>query len=80
MHWQKHHDGAKNFQEAKKLNKKFEIAVALGCDPAITYAATAPVPGIDEMIFAGFLRRKPVKLVKCKTVDIEVPADAENYS
>lgn len=78
MHWHKHHDGAENFQEAKKLGKKFEVAVALGCDPAITYAATAPVPpGIDEMIFAGFLRRTPVKLVKCKTVDIEVPADAE---
>jgi len=84
MHWHKHHDGAKNFYEAKKLykennsTKKFEIAVALGCDPAITYAATAPVPsGIDEMIFAGFLRKKPVKLVKCKTVDLEVPADAE---
>lgn len=78
MHWHKHHDGAKNFQESKKLGKRFEIAVALGCDPAITYAATAPVPaGIDEMIFAGFLRKSPVKLVKCKTVDIEVPADAE---
>ncbi len=78
MHWHKHHDGAKNFQEAKKLGKKFEIAVALGCDPAVTYAATAPVPpGIDEMIFAGFLRKKPVQMVKCKTVDMEVPADAE---
>ncbi len=78
MHWHKHHDGAKNFEEAKRLGKKFEVAVALGCDPSITYSATAPVPtGIDEMIFAGFLRKKPVELVKCKTVDIEVPADAE---
>lgn len=78
MHWHKHHDGAKNFEEAKKLGKKLEVAVALGCDPAITYSATAPLPsGIDEMIFAGFLRKKPVKLVKCKTVDLEVPADAE---
>jgi len=78
MHWHKHHDGAKNYEEARKMGKKFEVAVALGCDPAITYAATAPVPpGIDEMIFAGFLRKKPVQLVKCKTVDIEVPADAE---
>lgn len=78
MHWHKHHDGAKNFEEARKMGKKFEVAVALGCDPAVTYAATAPVPpGIDEMIFAGFLRRKPVQLVKCKTVDIEVPSDAE---
>lgn len=78
MHWHKHHDGAKNFAESKKLDKRFEVAVALGCDPSITYSATAPVPsGIDEMIFAGFLRKKPVKLVKCKTVDLEVPADAE---
>ncbi len=78
MHWHRHHDGAKNFEEAKRMGKKFEVAVALGCDPSITYAATAPVPpGIDEMIFAGFLRKKPVNLVKCKTVDIEVPADAE---
>jgi len=78
MHWHKHHDGAKNYREAQKLSKKFEVAVALGCDPAITYSATAPVPpGIDELIFAGFLRKKPVKLVKAKTVDIEVPADAE---
>lgn len=78
MHWHKHHDGAKNFAESKKLGKKFEVAVAFGCDPAITYSAVAPVPsGIDEMIFAGFLRKKPVKLVKCKTVDLEVPADAE---
>ena len=78
MHWHKHHDGAKNFEETKKLGLKFEVAVALGCDPTITYAATAPVPpGIDEMIFAGFLRKKPVKMVKCRTVDLEVPADAE---
>lgn len=78
MHWHKHHDGAKNFEDARQLGKKFEVAVALGCDPATTYSATAPVPsGIDEMIFAGFLRRKPVDLVKCKTVDIEVPAQAE---
>jgi len=78
MHWHKHHDGAKNYKEAKCMGRKFEAAVALGGDPAITYAATAPVPpGIDEMIFAGFLRKKPVQLVKCKTVDIEVPADSE---
>ncbi len=78
MHWHKHHDGAKNFLEAKRLDRKFEIAVALGCDPAVTYAATAPVPpGIDEMIFAGFLRKKLVQLVKCRTVNIEVPANAE---
>lgn len=78
MHWHKHHDGAKNFEDAKKLGKKLEVAVCLGGDPAVIYSATAPVPpGIDEMIFAGFLREKPVRLVKCKTIDLEVPADAE---
>ncbi|MFH0701997.1 MAG: menaquinone biosynthesis decarboxylase [bacterium] len=78
MHWHKHHDGALNFEAAKRLGKKFEAAVALGCDPATIYASVAPVPsGIDEMIFAGFLRKKPVKLVKCKTVDLEVPAYSE---
>jgi 4-hydroxy-3-polyprenylbenzoate decarboxylase len=54
------------------------MAVALGGDPAITYSATAPLPeDFDEMIFAGFLRKRPVEMVGCKTVDMEVPADAE---
>ena len=54
------------------------MAVALGTDPAVTYAATAPLPpGIDELMFAGFLRGKPVELARCATVDLEVPADAE---
>jgi len=54
------------------------VAVALGGDPAITYASTAPLPdGVDEMIFAGFLRGRPVEMVKCTTCDLEVPADAD---
>lgn len=54
------------------------VAVALGADPAVIYSATAPLPaGIDEMLFAGFLRKEPVELVKCETVDLEVPANAE---
>jgi len=57
---------------------RFEVAVAIGTDPAITYAATAPLPGaIDEMMFAGFLREDPVEMVRCKTVDLEVPAHSE---
>ncbi len=57
---------------------RLEVAVAIGTDPAVTYAATAPLPGIvDEMMFAGFLRGEPVEMVKCLTVDLEVPADAE---
>ncbi len=58
--------------------RKIPVAIAIGADPALVYAATAPLPpNIDETIFAGFLRKKPVELVKCKTVDLEVPANAE---
>ena len=78
MHWHKHHDGANNYKKSLKNGKRMEIAVAVGCDPAVMYSATAPLPpGIDEMIMAGFIRNKPVELVKAKTIDIEVPANAE---
>ncbi|MEN6350481.1 MAG: menaquinone biosynthesis decarboxylase [Syntrophomonas sp.] len=78
MHWHMHHDGAENYRKNCLVGKATEVAVALGGDPAITYAGTAPLPkDIDELLFAGFLRKKPVDLVKCKTVDLEVPADAE---
>jgi 4-hydroxy-3-polyprenylbenzoate decarboxylase len=78
MHWHVHHDGARHFREHKNACKRMQVAVALGSDPAVTYAATAPMPpDIDEMLFAGFLRKKPVEMVKCKTIDIEVPADSE---
>jgi len=59
-------------------NRKMEVAVAIGCDPATMYAGSAPLPpGVDEFIFSGFLRSEPVQLVKCKTIDLEVPAQAE---
>ncbi len=79
MHWHLHHDGAENYRLNQELgNSRIEVAVALGGDPAITYAGTAPLPkDIDELIFAGFLRKKPVELVKCRTIDMEVPADAD---
>ncbi|NLB87839.1 MAG: menaquinone biosynthesis decarboxylase [Syntrophomonadaceae bacterium] len=78
MHWHVHHDGAENYRKHCALGKPTEVAIALGGDPSITYAATAPLPkDIDELLFAGFLRKKPVDLVKCKTIDMEVPADAE---
>ena len=78
MHWQVHHGGAGHHRKAEKMGKRLEVAVALGGDPALTYAATAPLPeGIDELLFAGFLRKKPVELVKCKTVDLMVHADAD---
>jgi 4-hydroxy-3-polyprenylbenzoate decarboxylase len=78
MHWHLHHDGARHFREYEQAGKRMEVAVALGGDPAITYAATSPMPPeIDEMLFAGFLRKQPVEMVKCKTIDMEVPAGSE---
>jgi 4-hydroxy-3-polyprenylbenzoate decarboxylase len=78
MHWQMHKVGAEHARVSEERRQKIDVAIALGGDPALTYAATAPLPpAIDEMLFAGFLRKKPVHLVKAKTVDLEVPEDAE---
>ena len=78
MHWHIHKDGAHFFHEFKKLGKRMEVAIALGADPASCYSASAPLPyGIDEFLLAGFIRKKSVPLVKCKTVDLEVPSNAE---
>ena len=78
MHWHIHKDGARVFREYEQAGKRIEVAVAIGTDPAVTYAATAPMPpGIDEMILAGFIRQKSVALVRCVTVGLEVPAEAE---
>jgi 4-hydroxy-3-polyprenylbenzoate decarboxylase len=79
LHWQVHKTGARHFRRAKELGlRRMEVAVALGGDPALTYAATAPLPdGIDEFLLAGFLRREPVRLVQGRTVELEVPADAD---
>lgn len=79
MHWHIHKNGADNFRDMKAQGgERIEAAVAIGADPVLTYAATAPLPrDIDEMVFAGFLRHKSVEMVKCKTVDLEVPAGAE---
>ena len=80
MHWQRHKTGARHLEAAKRLGKRLEVAVALGGDPALTYAATAPIPpipGINEYSLTGYLRGKGVELVKGVTVDLEVPANAE---
>jgi 4-hydroxy-3-polyprenylbenzoate decarboxylase len=78
MHWHIHKDGAHFFHEYRKKNQVMEVAVAIGADPASCYSASAPLPyGIDEFLLAGFIRKSPVPLVKCKTVDLEVPASAE---
>ena len=78
MHWHVHHDGAANYHLARGRGQRMEVAVALGGDPATIYAATAPLPPmIDELLFAGFLRDEGVEVVRCQTVDLEVPAHAE---
>ncbi len=79
MHWHIHKNGAENFRAHKELGKdRIEVAVAIGGDPVLTYAATAPLPrDVDEMVFAGLLREKAVEMVKCVTVDVEVPAHSE---
>lgn len=78
MHWHIHKDGSHYFQEYRKRGIKMPVAVAIGADPATIYAATAPLPrGVDEIFFSGFIREEPVPMVKCKTIDLEVPATAE---
>jgi 4-hydroxy-3-polyprenylbenzoate decarboxylase len=78
MHWQRHKGGAQHYRVAERLGRRLPVAVALGPDPALAYAATAPMPeGLDEMMLAGFLRHERVDVVKCRTVDLEVPANAQ---
>ncbi|OPX23625.1 MAG: menaquinone biosynthesis decarboxylase [Planctomycetales bacterium 4484_113] len=78
MHWHIHKDGARHFEKAKTRGEKLPVAVAIGADPVTCYAASAPLPGgIDELLFAGFIRGKPVEVVKCKSNELFVPASAE---
>src|SRR2546423_4677331 len=75
MHWQIHKDGRADYLAT---DGRIEVAVALGLDPVPAYSASAPLPKhIDEFMLAGFLRGEPVELVQAKTVDLEVPANAE---
>ena len=78
MHWHIHKDGARHYEKYKKLGQRMPAAIAVGGDPAVIYSASAPLPeAIDEMLFAGFLRKAPVEMVKCITNDIQVPANSE---
>jgi 4-hydroxy-3-polyprenylbenzoate decarboxylase len=78
MHWQIHKRGAQHYKMLKEQNKKIEVAIVIGADPATVFSAVAPVPeGMDKFLFSGIARKKGVKLVKCRTVDLEVPAYAE---
>ena len=78
MHWQTHKRGAQHFKIMKEQGKKIEVAIVIGADPATVFSAVAPVPeGMDKYLFSGISRKKGVKLMKCKTVDVDVPANAE---
>lgn len=78
MHWQKHKRGAHHHDISKEKGKKIEVAIIIGGEPATVFSAVAPVPeGLDKYLFAGITRKKGIKTVKCKTVDLEVPANAE---
>jgi len=78
MHWHKHKDGARHYHHYEAAGRRMEVAVAIGGDPSIIYASTAPLPPvIGEFLFAGFLRKKPLEVVQCQTIDVRVPAEAE---
>jgi 4-hydroxy-3-polyprenylbenzoate decarboxylase len=70
--------GGSQLADGDRPSGKMDVAVAIGTDPALTFSAIVPAPpDVEEFLIAGFLRQKPVELVKCETIDLEVPADAE---
>ena len=70
--------GGSVIPEGELPKGKMDVAVAIGTDPAVTFSAIVPAPpDVEEYLIAGFLRQKPVELVKCETVDLEVPASSE---
>jgi len=80
MHWQIHKGGAEHFRwlERQGKGRRMEVAVAIGADPVTMLSGVLPLPeDVDEFLFAGFLRKEPVELVKCRSVDLEVPANSE---
>ncbi|MBC7785577.1 MAG: UbiD family decarboxylase [Burkholderiales bacterium] len=78
MHWHMHHDGARHFRAYKARGEKMPLAIVLGGESVLPYAATAPLPpGVEELLFAGFLNNGGIELVPCRTIDLQVPANAE---
>jgi len=78
MHWQIHKTGAAHYTEYERKNERMPVCVAIGGPPALTYAATAPLPpDIDEALFAGFLTGEPIRMCRAVTNDLTVPADAD---
>ena len=78
MHWQIHKDGARHHRQRVSEGKRIEVAVAVGADPATVFASICPLPpDVNEMILAGLIRRRAVRMVKCRTSDVMVPAESE---
>ncbi|MFB1006348.1 MAG: menaquinone biosynthesis decarboxylase [Nitrosopumilus sp.] len=78
MHWQKHKRGANHGDIAKDRGEKIPAAIIIGGEPATVFSSIAPVPeGLDKYLFAGITRKEGIKTVKCKTIDLDVPANAE---
>jgi 4-hydroxy-3-polyprenylbenzoate decarboxylase len=78
MHWHRHKGGAAHYAAAREAGERLPVAVALGGPPAAVYAASAPLPPVmEEFMFAGFLMGRPLRVVKAKTSDLLVPAEAE---
>jgi 4-hydroxy-3-polyprenylbenzoate decarboxylase len=78
MHWHMHHDGARHFRMYQALGRRMPLAIVLGGESVLPYAATAPLPpGVEELLLAGFLNGGGIELVPCKTIDLHVPANAE---
>lgn len=78
MHWQTQKDAAVHGERARRRRGKLDVAVVIGADPATVFSGVAPLPfGLDELLLSGFLRRRPVELVRCRSIDLEVPAESE---
>lgn len=78
MHWHIHKTGARHYEGYKELGRRMPVTVTLGGDPAYIFSATAPMPdNMDEYLLAGFLRKRPVRLVKSLTNDIWIPEDCD---
>lgn len=78
MHWQIHKDSNAHHSVAERKGERLPVAIAFGPDPAVTYAASAPLPAeIDEYLFAGFLRKERVDMVDCISVPLQVPANSQ---
>ena len=78
MHWHMHHDGARHFRKHQARGERMPLAIVLGGEPVLTYAATCPLPpDVSELLLAGFLNDGGIELVLCRTIPMEVPAHAE---